>query len=108
MTDSTIQVFAAIIMVGIAIGLVFAIRGYMAAASRRRMTGMLERLGLDPAIATSGDRDAMMKEVRQRCRSCNCEDFCERWLAGEEIGDNEFCPNAQVFESMKTTIVTTS
>jgi hypothetical protein len=36
-----------------------------------------------------------MKEVRQRCRTCSTEDVCERWLAGEEAGENIFCPNAQ-------------
>jgi hypothetical protein len=104
MTISTFQFSAAIIMVGIAIALVFAIRAYMAAASERRMIGMLERIGLDPAIASSGDTEAIMKEIRQRCRTCNSENLCERWLVGEETGENDFCPNAAFFESLKKTI----
>ena len=96
--------FTAIVMVGVAVALAFAIRQYMAAQSERRMVSMLERVGLDPAIATSGDPHAIMREIRHRCRSCASEDVCERWLAGEIGDENEFCPNRAVFESMKTTI----
>ena len=38
-----------------------------------------------------------MKEVRDRCRHCASEDYCERWLEGEVQGENQFCPNARVF-----------
>jgi hypothetical protein len=104
MNMSMTQMFAAIVMVGVAFLLFYAIRWYMAAASERRMMSMLERVGLDPAIAASGDTQAIMREIRQRCRSCNSENVCERWLVGEESGENEFCPNAAVFESMKKTM----
>ncbi len=108
MNMSMFQIFAAIVMVGMACALVFAIRWYMAAASERRMVSMLERVGLDHAIASSGDTQAIMKEIRQRCRTCNSENVCERWLAGEESGANEFCPNRTVFVSMKKTIAAAS
>lgn len=62
------------------------------------MLAMLEAVGLDPEIATSGEIPTIMKEVRQRCRSCATEAVCERWLQGNEEGDNDFCPNAKVFE----------
>jgi hypothetical protein len=62
---------------------------------------MLESVGLDPAIATSGDLPTIMSEVRKRCEHCQSEDLCERWLQGEETGGNEFCPNARVFEILK-------
>lgn len=104
MNMSMFQILAAVIMVGIAVALVYGIRQYMIAQSERRMRTMLIKIGLDPTIAASGDSQKIMSEVRQRCRTCATEDVCERWLTGEEIGDNVFCPNAQVFESMKKTI----
>jgi hypothetical protein len=101
MNVSLIQAIAAIAMVGVAFALVFAYRRYLAVNSERRMRAMLKSVGLDPAIATSGDMETIMKEVRQRCRSCASEDVCERWLAGNEEGDNAFCPNSKVFEELK-------
>lgn len=96
-----IQIFAAIAMVAVAVAMVFAFRRYLAVNSERRMRKMLESVGVDPAIAASGEIPTIMKEVRQRCRTCNSESVCERWLAGDEKGDNAFCPNAEVFEVLK-------
>lgn len=79
-------------------------RSKMAAASDRRMTAMLEHEGIDPAFARSGDNVAIMKQTRQRCRNCTSRQTCERWLAGGEVGDNLFCPNAYVFASLKRTV----
>lgn len=104
MNMSMFQIMAAVVMVGVAFILFVAIRQYMAAASERRMISMLERIGLDPDIVSSGDTKAITKEIRQRCRSCTSEDVCERWLAGDVVGENEFCPNAKVFETLKKTI----
>jgi hypothetical protein len=101
MNMSMFQIITAVVMVGVAFALFYAIRQYMIAQSERRMRTMLIKIGLDPVIASSGDSETIMKEVRQRCRTCSTEDVCERWLAGEEAGENIFCPNAQVFESMK-------
>ena len=78
-----------------------AYRRYLAMSSERRLQSMLEAVGLDPAVATDGDIPTIMKEVRQRCRNCNSESLCERWLAGEEEGDNAFCPNHKVFEVLR-------
>lgn len=104
MNMSLTQLIAAIVMLGVAIGLVYAIRQYLANQSERRMRTMLIKIGLDPTVVTSGDNEAIIREVRQRCRTCSTEDVCERWLAGEEAGENKFCPNADVFESMKKTM----
>lgn len=96
-----IQVIAAIAMLAATVGLVLGYRRYLAANSERRMRMMLESVGLDPEIATSGEISTIIKEVRQRCRHCATEDVCERWLKGNEEGDNEFCPNARVFDILK-------
>ena len=98
MTMSMIQIIIAVAMLAAAAGLVFAYRGYLAANSERRMRSMLESLGLDPDIATTGEIPTIMKEVRQRCKNCSSEDVCERWLKAEEKGDNAFCPNSKVFQ----------
>jgi len=95
------EILAAIFMVGAAFALVITYRRYLANSSERRMSGMLERVGLDPAVVKSGDKAKIIKEIRQRCRHCATEDVCERWLAGEEGGDNDFCPNAKVFEALR-------
>lgn len=96
LTDISI---AAVLLIVAAI-LVVWIRRYMAAGSERRMLRMLDRLGVDPAVAASGDKAAIMAAVRSRCRQCQSEALCERWLAGQETGGNEFCPNAEVFEML--------
>jgi hypothetical protein len=98
MESPLIQVLAGIAMLGITVAMIFGFRRYLAANSERRMLAMLEAVGLDREIATSGEIPTIMKEVRQRCRSCATEAVCERWLQGNEEGDNDFCPNAKVFE----------
>jgi hypothetical protein len=98
-----IQAFVGVAMIGVALILVFAMRSYMASTSERRMTSMLERVGIDPAIASTGDSAQIVKEIRRRCHTCATEDVCERWLSGEEKGGNDFCPNASVFATLRET-----
>ncbi len=90
----------AIILAAVAIALVTWFLRYKAGTSERRMKEMLQRVGLDPEIANLVDSESIIREVRRRCRKCQSEDLCERWLAGEEGGDNIFCPNAQFFEEL--------
>jgi len=91
----------AIILLLVAVALVALFLRYKANSSERRMKQMLQRSGLDPDIATRGDSENIIREVRSRCRKCQSEDQCERWLAGEQEGDNVFCPNAPVFGELK-------
>jgi len=92
------QIIAAIVMVGLGLALVIGYRVYLARNSERRMLSMIDSLGLDPEVASNEELGTIMGEVRQRCRGCTTEDVCERWLRGDEEGDNAFCPNARVFE----------
>ena len=101
MNMSMTQIIAAIVMIGIAVTLFYAYRRFLAVNSDRRMRQMLQSVGLDPEIAAGGNTELIMKEVRQRCKSCTTEDVCERWLKGDEKGDNDFCPNSMVFETLK-------
>ena len=98
MEPTAMQGVAGVVMLVIAAGMVIAWQRYRTRSSERRMLGMLTRMGLDPTIITSGDIETIMKEVRSRCRQCAVEGHCERWLRGEETGDNSFCPNHRVFE----------
>ena len=91
----------ALILVIVAAALVFWFLKYKANSSERRMTQMMQRIGLDPEIATHGDTEDIFREVRRRCRRCQSEGQCEMWLAGAKDGDNVFCPNAQVFEELR-------
>ena len=103
MNISLTQILAAVLMVGVAIVLVFAYRKYQTTNSERRMRAMLMSAGLDPAIASIGGIDSIMPAVRKRCGTCASEDLCERWLRGEVRGDNDFCPNAKAFETLRKT-----
>ena len=76
MDMSLIQTITAIAMAGIAVAIILGIRQYLAVNSERRMRTMLESVGLDPQIAISGEIPTIMKEVRQRCRSCATEAVC--------------------------------
>ena len=95
------QYLTAFVMAGAAIAFVIMFRRYLAAKSEQRLQSMLEAVGLDPTLASDGDIPTIMAEVRQRCRNCNAEGLCERWLAGEAQGDNLFCPNHKVFEVLR-------
>lgn len=97
MNPTTLEITVAIVMLAVSLGLVVCFVRYMWANSERRMMRMLKHAGLDPEIATHPDTAAIIKEVRHRCRKCQSEGFCERWLAGEEKGYPAFCPNARVF-----------
>ena len=101
MDMSVVQGFIGIAMAGVAVLIVLGFRSYLANGSERRMRSMLESVGLDPAIAASNEMPTIMREVRQRCRTCNAEGVCERWLEGREKGSNDFCPNAKVFEALR-------
>jgi hypothetical protein len=104
MNISLFQILAAVLMVGVVLTLIIATRRYMAYASERRMLSMLECAGINVADISGSDTETIMREIRQRCRTCATEDVCERWLAGEVVGGNSFCPNAKVFETLSKTI----
>ncbi|MEJ8567785.1 DUF6455 family protein [Elongatibacter sediminis] len=74
---------------------------YKSDMSQRRMRRMLRRNGLNPRILDEHDFETIAKRVRHRCEKCQSEDVCERWLAGELPGANDFCPNAQLFRDLK-------
>lgn len=90
----------ALVLLSAAIIAIMLFLRYKRSNTERRMMSMLERQGLDPEIARQGDTKTIVDAVRQRCSRCQSEAVCERWLAGEIEGDNDFCPNAEVFKSL--------
>lgn len=67
----------------------------------RRLSRMLEALGLDPAIASSGDLPTIMSELKQRCSACQAGRACDSWLDSDERGDRSFCPNARALDVLR-------
>lgn len=100
MNVSPMQMTAVIAMVVLTAVLVFAYRKYLVANSERRMLAMLDAFGLGTSFPWGRDVDGIMKEIRQRCRSCPSEGVCERWLRSDRKGSKDFCPNARVFEKL--------
>ncbi|HSM30196.1 MAG TPA: DUF6455 family protein [Woeseiaceae bacterium] len=71
-------------------------------AVRRRITRMMLTFGIDGATARDADAllDIDMDAVRRRCRRCPSPATCERWLNGETVPGNDFCPNAPQFAAV--------
>ncbi len=103
MNPTLFEISMAALMVAVSVALVVWFSRYMAVASGSRTMHMLAHAGVDPAIDMRGDAEAIMQDVRKRCRRCPSEGLCERWLAGSVEGDNSFCPNAQIFRKLTNT-----
>ncbi len=74
---------------------------YMNTGSEKRMREMLKRAGVDSEIAIHGNTEAVIKEMRRQCRSCENEYLCDRWIAGDVVkGGISFCPNARMFRNL--------
>ena len=100
MENTSIDFFIAIVLATAAVTFVIWYLGYKRWSSRERMRTMLTQAGVNPEVIRDGDHEEIMKAVTKRCRKCEAEDVCERWLAGNYKEDNLFCPNAQIFRSL--------
>ena len=103
MNPTVFELGVAILMVVVSVSLTVRFWRYMAAASERRTIQMWSRAGVAPDVTRQVDIEAIIKDVRSRCRRCRSEGLCERWLAGQVVGDNRFCPNAQIFRGLAKT-----
>ena len=67
-----------------------------------RIYRMMLSCGIDEESARLADRrlDLDMEDVRRRCRSCPDPEACDRWLRGEAVPSNSFCPNAARFSAV--------
>jgi hypothetical protein len=94
MAPNLLQLIVGAAMAALALFLVWRLVEYKRAGSDRRLRAMMAWVHVDPALAAAEASKPLMKELRRRCRRCQSEGVCERWLAGELRGGNEFCPNA--------------
>ena len=70
-----------------------------AVVSNRRMYRMMLTCGIDEMTARNPGQllDIDMQDARRRCRRCPAPETCDRWLNGEAVPGNDFCPNAALF-----------
>ena len=96
-----VQSYVTISLVIIAgIGMMIVIRNWLqGVVSGRRMYRMMLTCGLDEMTARNPGQlpDIDLKELRRRCRNCPEPETCDRWLNGEAVPSNDFCPNAARF-----------
>lgn len=92
---STVAIGVAV-LVGITIIILNWVRSLI---SNRRMYRMMLSCGIDEDTAKYADQllDIDMGSVRRRCRNCPVPETCERWLRGEAVPSNDFCPNVWHF-----------
>ena len=86
--------------VAVLCGITIIIRNWvLAMISNRRMYRMMLSCGIDENTAKYADQllDIDMNGVRRRCRNCPVPETCDRWLRGEAVPSNEFCPNVWHF-----------
>ena len=99
MNSTLSDIGIAILLVVVAAALIVWFCRTLEAASRSRLRRMMAHYGLDPDKLANSDSGMGLDlhAVRSRCRTCPIENVCERWLAGEIVGDNDFCPNGKMF-----------
>lgn len=100
MSPTPFEIGIALVMLAVVAALLVWFAKDRGAGSEKRMMQMLIRAGVDPDIASRGDKEAVIKDIRSRCGKCRAEGLCERWLAGKVEGENAFCPNAQIFSAL--------
>ena len=90
---------ASLVIIGIVSMMIIVRRWGHATVSSRRMYRMMLSCGIDEATARNPDQllDVDMQDARRRCRRCPAPDKCDRWLNGETVPGNDFCPNAARF-----------
>ena len=100
--DSTeLHLTIALTLIGVA-GMAIVIRHWaLVIVSNRRIYRMMLTCGFSEKAAHSPDQflDIDMKAIRRRCRKCPTPDTCDRWLHGDAVPGNDFCPNAACFKA---------
>lgn len=91
----TVAIYLAV-LTGIFLGV---LRWTKSNAIKTRMKRMMVSCGIDEKMAENPDQllKIDMDAARSRCQNCPATVECERWLGGESIASNSFCPNAWHF-----------
>lgn len=67
------------------------------------MEDMMEAVGVDQADIVDLDGGQSYLRARANCHACSCKAACTKWLeANPEGGPQPFCPNAALFEALKS------
>ncbi len=99
MYDVKLLITVTLVIIG-AIGIMISVHYCLhAIASDRRMYRMMLTCGIDKTTARKPNEllDIDMQDARRRCRRCPATETCDRWLNGETLPGNDFCPNAARF-----------
>jgi hypothetical protein len=100
MNPTLFQIGVAVVLVAVNVAGIMWFLRHLRASSERRLNRMLKHAGVDNDIISQGDTEAIINDIRSRCQKCRSEALCDRWLDGDEEGENSFCPNAPVFSSL--------
>ena len=90
-----------LVIIGLA-GMMIMTRNWLrAVVSGRRMYRMMLTCGIDEKTARDPAEflDIDLNDARKRCRNCPAPEICDRWLNGEALPGNDFCPNAARFKA---------
>jgi len=100
----TVAIFLAVIA-GIALAV---LHRRQSLATESRIQRMMVCCGIDSAVALHADNVLKldMNGVRVRCKSCPVTELCDRWLDGEAVAGNSFCPNVWYFTKAANSSVT--
>lgn len=92
--------FMVAVLLAVLIGVIIVVMRWRSSqAVTNRMQRMMLCCGLDEDASVRADqlRNLSMDAAQSRCRICPVPDLCDRWLDGESIANNSFCPNAWHF-----------
>ena len=95
--NSHITVALCLVVIGIVI--IAILRWHGSDTPESRLKRMMLSCGIDEVTALYADNllNLDMNAVRSRCRHCLDTDLCDRWLDGEAVAGNSFCPNVRHF-----------
>jgi hypothetical protein len=95
--NSYITVAVCLVVIGIVI--IAILRWHGSDTPESRLKRMMLSCGIDEMTALYADNllKLDMNAVRSRCRHCLDTDLCDRWLDGEAVAGNSFCPNVWHF-----------
>lgn len=88
------------------VGMLVVLRNWrQSVVSNRRLFRMMLACGIDEATAREPQRhlDFDVHEAKRRCRRCPAPKTCDRWLNGETVPGNDFCPNSARFKAAAET-----
>ena len=92
--------FTVAILVAVIAGIAIAVLYWrQSLATESRIRRMMVCCGIDGMTAIYADNVLKldMNAVRARCKNCPVTEKCDRWLAGEAVAGNSFCPNVWHF-----------